>query len=113
MNKNKANSNEKIQICDHCGKEISNDDVRYFDGKFVCTDCLDSQTIFCSHCGERIWNDKNEGTLSMPLCRRCYSDYYTSCNHCGRIIHQDHAHYLDDDDYPYCDDCWNEGATRS
>ena len=74
---NKKN-NQKTQICEHCGKKISGDDVRYFDGQILCVDCLDSQTTFCTHCGERIWRDDNEGTLSMPLCGRCYGDYYTT-----------------------------------
>ena len=87
MDKNKVNINsKKIQVCEHCGKEITGDEVRYFKGQVICVDCLDSHTTFCTHCGERIWRDDNEGTLSMPLCRRCYGDYYTTCNHCGRII---------------------------
>ena len=111
MDKNKTNSNiqsKENQICELCGKKISGDDVRYFKGQVICVDCLDSNTTFCTHCGERIWRDDNEGTLSMPLCRRCYDDYYTTCERCGRIIHRDCANYSDDDDYPYCDDCWNE-----
>ena len=108
MNKNKANTNEKTQICQHCGKEISGDDIRYFDNQILCVSCLDSQTIFCSHCGERIWNDNNVGTLDTPLCQCCYDNYYTTCDRCGRIIHQDCAHYYDNSDYPYCNDCWND-----
>ena len=108
MDKSKANSNGKIHICQHCGNEISGDDVRYFDHQILCVDCLDSQTICCSHCGERIWNDNNVGTLDTPLCQSCYDNYYTTCDQCGRIIHQDCAHYYDNSDYPYCNDCWND-----
>ena len=100
--------NKEVQICKHCGKEISGDECRYFDGQVLCADCLDSQTTFCSHCGERIWNYSNIGTLSMPLCQRCYDDYYTTCERCGRIIHQHDANYPDDGDDPYCNTCWNE-----
>ena len=113
MNKKKANTNEEIKVCEHCGKEISGDDVRYFDGEVLCTDCLDSQTTFCSHCGERIWRDNNEGTSSFPLCEHCYDNYYTTCERCGRIIHRDCANYPDDGDYPYCDSCWDEVLSDS
>ena len=48
---------KEIQSCGCCGKEISSDDVRYFDGEVLCVNCLNSYTTLCSHCGERIWND--------------------------------------------------------
>ena len=107
MNKSKAN-NKEIQICRYCGNEISGDDIRYFDDRILCTDCLDNETTFCHHCGERIWRDENVGTHDMPLCQTCYDAHYTTCEHCGRIIYQDSAHYYDDSDYPYCDDCWHD-----
>lgn len=108
MDKNKSKDNKDIQVCEHCGREISDDDIRYFDGQVLCVDCLDNQTIFCSHCGERIWNDNNAGTFDTPLCQCCYDNNYTTCDHCGRIIHQDYANYYDNSDYPYCNDCWND-----
>lgn len=100
--------NKKIKICQQCGKEIAGDDIRYFDGKILCSDCLDSETTFCHHCGERIWHEDNVGTLDTPLCQGCYDNFYATCEHCGRIIHQNRAHYYDDCNYPYCDNCWND-----
>ena len=44
----------------------------------------------------------------MPLCNSCYDDYYTTCECCGRIIHRDYANYDDEDDYAYCDRCYEE-----
>lgn len=97
---------EKTRICEHCGSEIQGDGYEIFNGEILCTRCLENETIVCSHCGERIWLDDNEGSSSIPLCRDCYNDYYTTCERCGRIIHQDCANYFDDEDYAYCDSCY-------
>ena len=75
--------------------------------------CFHSETVECSHCGERIWADDNAGTDSTPLCNSCYDDYYTTCECCGRIIHRDYANYDDDDDYAYCDRCYEERQNSS
>ena len=104
-----------IIFCDRCGCELTRDSVHYFEDEYLCSDCLDDSTIVCSYCGERIWSDDNAGTMSMPLCDHCYDNHYTSCEDCGRIIHQDYANYYDDDDCPYCDNCFshrNEGPIR-
>ena len=41
------NKNKEIKVCDQCGKEITGDDVRYFDGQILCTDCFDNLTTLC------------------------------------------------------------------
>ena len=97
---------KEIQSCGCCGKEISGDDVRYFDGEVLCVNCLDSYTTLCSHCGERIWNDNNDGSDEMPLCENCYNDYYATCERCGRIINQNDANF--EGDCYYCDNCYEE-----
>ncbi len=100
-----------IIFCDHCGCELTRDSVHYFEDDHLCSECLDNATVICSYCGDRIWNDDNSGTVSMPLCDRCYDNHYTTCEGCGRIIHQDYANYYDNDDYPYCDDCFEDRNT--
>ncbi len=104
-----------IIFCNRCGCEITEDTAHYFEGDYFCEECFDESTTVCTHCGERVWSEDNAGTMSMPLCDRCYDNHYTSCEECGRIIHQDYANYDDDDDYPYCDDCYsrrNSGSIR-
>ena len=103
---------EKIElqhlVCNCCGEDIGNDDYYEFNGSILCNLCFHSETVECSHCGDRIWADDNAGSDSMPLCNSCYDDYYTTCECCGRIIHRDYANYDDDDDYAYCDRCYEE-----
>lgn len=99
--------------CDNCGCELTKDTVYHFDGSYFCSECLDDSTCICEHCGDRIWADENSGTDSFVLCECCYDNHYTTCESCGRIIHQDYANYDDDDDYPYCDDCYNRINTSS
>lgn len=103
------NQTECSHFCDRCGRETIGDNYTVFDDEILCDDCLDETTTVCSHCDERIWCEDNAGTEEMPLCETCYDNHYTTCEECGRIIHQDYAHYLsNDDDYPYCDCCYNE-----
>lgn len=102
-----------IIFCDCCGCELTRDSVCFFEGENYCQECLDNATVVCDHCEERIWRDENAGTDRLPLCDRCYDRHYTSCEDCGRIIHQEYAYYFDDDDYPYCEDCYNSRNNSS
>ena len=107
------NSESTRSVCSCCGATLETDDYYTFDGNILCDDCYHSETVVCEHCGDRIWADNNAGTDSMPLCNSCYDDYYTTCECCGRIIHRDYANYDDEDDYAYCDRCYEERQNSS
>ncbi len=107
------NNENNRPVCSCCGATIETDDYYTFDGNILCDECYHSETVTCEHCGDRIWADDNAGTDSMPLCNSCYDDYYTTCECCGRIIHRDYANYDDDDDYAYCDRCYEERQNSS
>ena len=102
------NTENTRPVCSCCGATIETDDYYTFEGSILCDDCYHSETVVCEHCGDRIWADDNAGSDSMPLCNSCYDDYYTTCECCGRIIHRDYANYDDEDDYAYCDRCYEE-----
>ncbi len=107
------NNETTRHVCSCCGATIETDDYYTFEGGILCDDCYHSETVVCEHCGDRIWADDNAGSDSMPLCNSCYDDYYTTCECCGRIIHRDYANYDDDDDYAYCDRCYEERQNSS
>lgn len=92
--------------CSFCGASLAEDEYHYFDGRILCEDCLDDHTTICDHCSERIWRDNAEGDEYINLCYRCYENHYTTCEDCGRLIHYDDANYDDDNDLPYCDQCF-------
>lgn len=72
---------------------------------------LAAETTTCNHCGTRIWRDDAEGDSHTTLCRNCYDNLYTTCESCGRLITYDDACYFDDDDEtPYCEDCYNQSS---
>ena len=107
------NNENTSPVCSCCGATIETDDYYTFEGSILCDDCYHSETVACEHCGDRIWADDNAGSDSMPLCNSCYDDYYTTCECCGRIIHRDYANYDDEDDYAYCDRCYEERQNSS
>ena len=107
------NNETNRPVCNCCGATIETDDYYTFNGSILCDDCYHIETVTCEHCGDRIWADDNAGSDSMPLCNSCYDDYYTTCECCGRIIHRDYANYDDDDDYAYCDRCYEERQNSS
>ncbi|MCL2775873.1 MAG: hypothetical protein FWD71_21390 [Oscillospiraceae bacterium] len=59
--------------CYICNKEMEKTEATEFDGKFLCSDCLEDETFICSDCEEREWNDDNAGDSETPLCQSCYS----------------------------------------
>lgn len=95
-----------VFVCEHCGATVSIDELNCFDGRELCDECFEDETVVCSRCGERIWAD-TAADSDIVLCQDCYDDYYTTCEHCGRTIPLDDAYYPDDEeDTPYCYNCY-------
>ena len=95
--------------CEYCGKELKKGKEKSFAGTFMCEECFKEHTLICDRCGGRMWRADNEGNDNFVLCSSCYENHYTHCERCGCLISYDSAMYFDDDDDPYCDDCYNEG----
>ena len=92
--------------CTFCNNEPSGEPLIEFDDNLMCQHCYNTQTTVCDCCGDRIWRDEAEGSNNITLCRHCFDYNYTNCESCGRLIHNDDAYYDDDDDYPYCSECY-------
>lgn len=90
---------KETRACCVCGSLHPVEEMTKFDDDYLCSACVNTETVLCRECGERIWRDDNSGDENMPLCQSCYDKRYTSCVDCGRTIRQDDAYYLDEDDY--------------
>jgi formylmethanofuran dehydrogenase subunit E len=64
-------------ICYICGVIHSKDNIVEFDGKSLCSTCLENETFICSHCCKRMWNDYDFGSFDTPMCEKCLDAYYT------------------------------------
>ena len=104
---------EERRVCSICGGLLSEDNERSFDGEIMCDRCYDNNVTFCDNCQRPIWRDNAEGDGTVTLCERCYDNHYTTCEDCGRLIHNEDAYYDDDNDYPYCRDCYNKLKNNS
>ena len=93
-------------ICSECGAILTKETLHEFEGLTLCEECLENSTTTCDNCGTRIWNDDAERDSNITLCNHCYEYNYCICEDCGRIIHNDSAYYFDDNDYPYCYECY-------
>ena len=102
---------EGNMTCSECGVVLNEEYAHHFDGQILCEDCLRRLTVTCDNCGDRIWRNDAEGNETYTLCGHCYDNHYTNCEDCGRLIHNDDAYYFDDEDYPYCRDCY-EGINK-
>ena len=103
-------------ICSVCGAVLDGEHIHEFDGQLMCEQCLDEHMVVCDNCHERIWRDNAEGDSLSTLCSHCYQYCYTTCERCGVLIRNDDAYYEDDDDVPYCYDCYRkleESAIKS
>ena len=98
---------EKNMICSECGAVLNEEHAHNFEGCILCEECLHRVTTTCDNCGERIWREDAEGDSSYTLCQRCYENHYTNCEECGRLIHNNNAFYFNEDDYPYCRECFD------
>ena len=94
--------------CFHCGAKLTEDSMHELDDHLMCDECFEELTTICDCCLDRIWRAESEGNRVLTLCHYCYENNYCNCSNCGFLIHNDDAHYLDDGDDPYCDDCYNK-----
>ena len=100
---------EERRVCSVCGGLLNDDNEMSFDGEIMCERCYEVNTVVCDNCGRRIWRDNAEGDDRLTLCQHCYDECYTNCEDCGRLIHTDNeAIYDDENDYPYCRECYEK-----
>ena len=104
---------EEKRVCSICGALLNDDNEHIFDGERLCDRCYEANVTFCDNCQRAIWRDNAEGDGSITLCERCYDNHYSTCEDCGRLIHNDEAYYDDDNDYPYCRDCYGRLTNNS
>lgn len=102
--------------CDECGEwhihyMITEVDCGWGDDMLVCHDCLrnNDRYRFCDYC-ENWYNtdyvDMTEVADGDTVCEDCLDRHYIQCDGCGGWINEDYAHYDDDTDEYYCEDCW-------
>ena len=99
---------EQTYTCSECGAVVNEENLHTFDEHVLCDECLERLTVTCDNCGRRIWRTDAACDRYTTLCSHCYEYHYTSCEHCGRLIECDSANYDEDDDFPYCDECYRE-----
>ena len=99
---------EQTYTCSECGAVVDEENLHTFDEHVLCDECLERLTVTCDNCGRRIWRTDAACDRYTTLCSHCYEYHYTSCEHCGRLIECDSANYDEDDDFPYCDECYRE-----
>jgi len=100
-------------ICFHCGAKLTEDTMHELDDQLMCDDCFEELTTFCDCCLDRIWRAEAEGNRVLTLCHYCLENNYCNCSSCGFLLHNDDARYLDDEDEPYCEDCYNKYSANS
>ena len=103
---------EKI-VCLICGKSLDEESTFRWEGKKFCEHCFNEYTTTCDCCDERITRASAYGEGNLYLCRNCYEYNYTHCEDCGALIHNDDAYYIDEDDIPYCSECYRRIKNRS
>lgn len=58
--------------CSTCGNSFPSTMQYTVDGKLLCPDCAEQQTVNCSDCGNRILKRNNKGDKNDPLCIDCW-----------------------------------------
>lgn len=86
---NSRESSDGTAVCSICGTVHDISELLWVDGEYVCSECLEENTVCCSDCGRRILKSNNSGSESTPLCRECFEDYYARCELCGEIVPAD------------------------
>ena len=100
---------EERRVCSICGALLNENNEHEFDGEIMCDSCFETNVIYCDNCERPMWRDSAEGDGRITICQSCYDHCYTTCEDCGRLIHTDNeAIYDDENDYPYCRECYDK-----
>ena len=60
---------EEVLICECCNYIIDDDDYTEWDGRIICSDCLEEHTTICDCCGSRIWRDNAYSDENTTVCK--------------------------------------------
>lgn len=97
---------EKNFVCSNCGAAHPLAEAFTMNGKLVCEDCILRYTHICESCGKRVWDTETVSDGYIVVCQSCYENRYTRCCECDRIIPSESAYYDNDEEEPYCYNCW-------
>lgn len=55
--------------CALCEREVTEEDIRFFDNTLMCHDCFEKETVTCKDCGKQIWKGgcRGRGYCSVRL----------------------------------------------
>jgi len=105
-------SNKEIEtfICDECSEEFDIDKLTNNDVEgLICQECIDEFYKTCYDCGRCLHKDDSDLHYSenqqVNYCNDCYNSTFTICSDCSREMWNDDANW--NNDYPYCDNCYN------
>lgn len=104
------NENNLIE-CYECLNKFNENELTYLSNydRYVCNECLDNNYTRCDRCSEIIHNDDVYRVNNYDVyCEDCFSNCTTSCHNCGEYYTDDYLNYCEDDDYYYCDSCYDE-----
>jgi hypothetical protein len=93
-----AKEEKQTKKCDECGLE--SEELKRFDDRNWCPDCLSEHTTICADCGERVYVEDARSVGDDTICESCYDDNYFQCEGCERCYHNDD--YGEDG---YCRNC--------
>ena len=65
---------EEVLICECCNYIIDDDDYTEWDGRIICSDCLEEHTTICDCCGSRIWREDAYSDENTTVCTDCYEE---------------------------------------
>lgn len=72
---------EEVLICECCNY-IIDDDYTEWDGRIICSYCLEEHMTICDCFGSRIWRDDAYSDENTTVCTDCYEEHYTRCSCC-------------------------------
>jgi hypothetical protein len=99
--------NELFYYCENCGEVINQDNVRIVDNNYYCENCFSDNCYTCENCGENGFLDNASRYDGNHYCDNCFSDLFAFCENCQEYYYRDDVIYNDDDDYYYCENCYD------
>ena len=97
---------ENIFSCFDCEKELMNDEINEYDGKYYCMECFSEQYVFCADCNDVLPKDEAENYDGNYYCEECFYERYTVCVECDEVIKKENARCVDLNDY--CEECFHQ-----
>ena len=66
-------THDEVVTCHICGGDCDFYNATFFDGVYLCENCMSEHTFICDTCEQKYWVREGHHSNAYDICKRCFS----------------------------------------